>query len=123
MLNDICLSTSFYIRSKYSKAKRCYFESIPKCTWNLWRQNLWKNYESTWISKDEWKNYVLELNEKKIKLISLKENIDTTNESGFGKFLLDLLLALTAFELDTLRERENELKNLLKDQVKDQVYI
>ena len=42
----------------------------------------------------ELKNYVLELNQKNVKLISLKENVDTTHDtgkSGFGKLLLDVL--------------------------------
>lgn len=52
--------------------------------------------------------YIEELNSKGIKLICLKENIDTQDKSGMGKLLLDLLITLTEFEINISRERQME---------------
>jgi DNA invertase Pin-like site-specific DNA recombinase len=56
----------------------------------------------------ELRDYLNQLKSGRIKLISIKENINTQDESGVGKLLLDILIALTSFEIDTFKERRDE---------------
>jgi DNA invertase Pin-like site-specific DNA recombinase len=49
---------------------------------------------------------VEELTRKKVQLVSLKENIDTTNAAG--KLMFHMFASLAEFERDTLRQRQKE---------------
>lgn len=51
-------------------------------------------------------NIIRELESKQVKLVSLKENIDTS--TNVGKFLLSVLASLAQLERETIRERQAE---------------
>lgn len=49
---------------------------------------------------------VEELSQKKVSLVSLKENIDTTTAQG--RFIVSIFSALSQLELETIRQRQKE---------------
>lgn len=59
---------------------------------------------------------VEQLTSKKVRLVSVKENIDTTTPAG--RFMLSVFAALAQLERDTIKERQREGIELAKKQGK-----
>jgi DNA invertase Pin-like site-specific DNA recombinase len=53
-------------------------------------------------------NILKELKENDVSFVSIKENIDTRNNSIYSKFMIQILGAIAEFERDLIKERQKE---------------